>query len=260
MNSDEDIDLEINYYQTSQAPDDALDNFISEKSEPGFMAMSNMIAPFHKFIPEGVVGLLREEGFPLTGKNITTLLTFLSMISRGRMEIHAKKAEIKREELISKRASEFSEILKDIWTDDGWRYVWGEEDYDPDDDKPEPEDSINVPELLERLDSLKRSADERAKGLKIARTTSFLPTGNRTIWERHFYWVALLWFWRDELKRDIGTSTKEGVDSYGPLVRFIRTLSSRGWTENELSGDAIRSWIRTNKNRIDDVWRFPTPG
>jgi hypothetical protein len=220
--------------------------------------------PVRDDVAEGTFGAMLQKfgGFPapdamsrLHGLGITVSQHNLVMLSAALASfqafpsVHYSQAAVKREERIAYLARELRECLVD--EEHEWRYFWG--DVDQEEEQPEPEDTIEVASMLSDLQALKNGAEERAEWLRSAKTSPFEPGSNRAPRVRFFYWLLLLGFWKYRLGREIGTSSNDGA-VYGPLVSFIKIMSERGVPEEELSGDAIRAFIR----RIEEQGRIET--
>ncbi|MER8625552.1 hypothetical protein [Mesorhizobium sp. M1143] len=177
----------------------------------------------------------------------------------GFPSLHFSKEAVDREKQISDLCERLLALLE--VEQDGWRTYWGDVDwrvYDKTMEAPEPAAEVEVPALMETLADLKKAADERLEWLDSTKNFEIDP-GNRAGRIRYFYWLLLMAFWKFQLLREIGTSTSEGKDAYGPLIKFIQVMSARGMSSEERQGDTIRAFIRRHKGREDRFAHMFTP-
>ncbi len=167
--------------------------------------------------------------------------------------LHFSKEAMEREQRIAELSAELNRLLEgDSDEEDGWRHFWGNADWSDFEEtleQPEPEGTINVPDLCEELETLHNSAKERLDWLHSAKNADIEPQSNRADRIRYFYWLMLIAFWRYQLQREIGTCTAPERDAYGPLVKLIQVMSARGMSEDETKGDTIRAFIRRHADR-----------
>jgi hypothetical protein len=195
---------------------------------------------------------LAEAGILVRGWDMmrlgTAVQTFHSFPS-----LHYKKEAVDLEHRIAEVSTELIDLLSHgAGEQDGWRTFWGNADWSDFDEtleQPEPEGTINVPDLREELKILLSSAKERLDWLHSAKNADIEPQSNRADRIRYFYWLMLIAFWRYQLQREIGTCTAPDRDAYGPLVKLIQVMSARGMTEDETRGDTIRAFIRRHADR-----------
>ncbi|PRD41377.1 hypothetical protein C5748_22080 [Phyllobacterium phragmitis] len=171
----------------------------------------------------------------------------------GSPSLHFNKESIERERRIAELTADLSNLLShgEI-EEDGWRTFWGNADWSDFEETleaPEPEGTINVPDLREDLVILENSAKERLEWLQSAKQSIIEPQSNRADRIRYFYWLILIAFWRYQLRREIGTCTSPDRDAYGPLVKFIQVMSARGMSQEETKGTTIRAFIRRSADR-----------
>lgn len=163
--------------------------------------------------------------------------------------LHFSKEALDREHRIAELSAELVELLSHgAGEDDGWRHFWGNADWS--EEQPEPEATINVPDLRDELEILSNSAKERLEWLHSAKHSDIEPQSNRADRVRYFYWLMLIAFWRYQLRREIGTCTAPDRDAYGPLVKLIQVMSARGMSEEETKGTTIRAFIRRVADRV----------
>lgn len=207
---------------------------------------------FESFPAPTAMSQLAEAGILIRAWDLmclgTAMRTFHSFPS-----LHFNKEAVEREQRIAELSAELVELLSHgDGQQDGWRHYWGAADWSDFDETlehPEPEGTINVPDLQDDLEILGNSAKERLEWLHSAKNSDIEPQSNRAERTRYFYWLMLIAFWRYQLQREIGTCTAPDRDAYGPLVKFIQVMSARGMSEDELKGTTIRAFIRRFESR-----------
>lgn len=207
---------------------------------------------FKDFPSPTAMSQLAEAGILVRGWDMmrlgTAIQTFHSFPS-----LHYGKESIDREQRIAEISSELIELLSHgEGEQDGWRYFWGNadgSDFEETLEQPEPEGTIDVPDLRENLDILAKSAHERLDWLHSAKEADIEPRSNRPDRTRYFYWLMLIAFWRYQLQRDVKTCTAPDRDAYGPLIKLIQVMSAKGMSDEETKGDTIRAFIRRNADR-----------
>lgn len=201
---------------------------------------------FKDFPGEKAIARLHQLGVTVPASELIHLTSGLAVFN-SHPNIHYTPAEAKRVEQLSSLAKQLSDLLRE--EKEEWLSVWG--DIADHDDEPEPEASVEVAALIENLEILQQSSQERAAWLVSAKGSEIEPGSNRAPRIRYFYWLMLLGFWKFVLGRPIATSTSDTA-AYGPLVAFIRIMSERGVSQEDLTGDAIRAFIR----RVDEQGRI----
>lgn len=217
---------------------------------------------FESFPSPTAMSQLAEAGILIRGWDLMCLSvamrTFHTLPS-----LHFNKEAIEREQKIAELSTELVELLSHgDGQEDGWRYHWGNTDWSDFEEtleQPEPEGSIEVPELQEDLRILANSARERLEWLQSAKYSDIEPQSNRAERTRYFYWLMLIAFWRYQLLREVGTCTAPDRDAYGPLVKFIQVMSARGMSEDELKGTTIRAFIRRFESRAGHFEEYFRP-
>jgi hypothetical protein len=171
------------------------------------------------------------------------------------------KEAVERERKIAELSAELIELLSHgDGQQEGWRYYWGDADWSDFEEtleQPEPEGTVNVPDLHEELEILANSARERLAWLHWARNFEIEPQSNRAERTRYFYWLMLIAFWRYQLQREVGTCTAPDRDAYGPLVKMIQVMSARGMSEEETK--TIRAFIRRFVDRAAHFKQYFAP-
>jgi hypothetical protein len=177
--------------------------------------------------------------------------------------LHLSKEALQREQRIAELSDELNELLAtDAGEYDGWRYFWGDADWSDFEEtleQPEPDGTINIPDLREELTILTDSARERLDWLHSAKDADIEPQSNRAGRIRYFYWLMLMAFWRYQLQRQIGTCTAPDRDAYGPLVKFVQVMSARGMSDEETKGTTIRAFIRRSADRSTHFKSYFSP-
>jgi hypothetical protein len=199
---------------------------------------SSKCGAFRDYPAVNAISRLHELGITIP-TSVTLDLTTALAIFLSRPNIHYTPTKAKRIERLAALAMELSDLLRE--EKEEWLIYWG--DVAVDDDEPEPQSQIEVSEMISALEILQLSSQERAEWLSSAKGTEIEPGSNRAPRVRYFYWLMLLGFWKFALGRQIATSTSD-TSVYGPLVTFIGIMSERGASQEDLSGDAIRAFIR----------------
>lgn len=231
-------------------PEGDVESWFKAPAEDGLvthLGSSSKMEQFAGFVSTTVVSDLSQEGITLTVWDALQLMTALRVVHSWPSVRYSTEA-IDREERIRKLAEQLEAELK---SEDEWRIYWG--DADPDVDDPEPKGSLEVAGLVEQLQTLQRSAEEREVWLRSAKQMAIEPGSNRAERPRTFYWLVLLAFWKHHLGRDIVTSTTQQNKGAGPLVRFIQIMSKGAMASDQITGTAIRAWVRRNAVKADEL-------
>lgn len=222
--------------------------------------LAQTLRHFRPLIPPDVSKRLAEARIIIEGHQITALITGLGVFEATQPELYTTKEMAASEQRIADLAEELSALIAaSPFTQDGWRYVWG--DVPADEEDPDPQDCVEVAGFLSQLKTIKDSAIESVDVINESLTSRLLPGSNRANRLRYFYWLLLLAYWKTILGRDFGLCNDEIRGPNGPLVSFMQALSAGGlsagiFTEAELSGNAIQQFVRRNSNRVEGVAEF----
>lgn len=225
------------------------------KDEIWFLAQN--LKHFSPFISQDVGKRLANAGIELEGVQVTLLISGLKSFEVIHTELYVTKGMTVSEQRIIDLADELAMLIKESpLTHDGWRYTWGEASSD--EETPDCQDCLEIAEFLKQLRIVRASAVEGVDALRAGLASNLLPGSNRANRLRYFYWLLLLAYWKNDLKREVKMSNSEARGPCGDLISFIQALSAGGVTagivtEAELSGDAIRQFIRRNMMRIESV-------
>lgn len=115
---------------------------------------------------------------------------------------------------------------------------------------------VNKSDLLDSLSVFEEACEGLSRLLPVLQNDTPKLGGNHGSRVRFLYWMLLMAFWKEYLKRNVGTSNSEKKGSYGPLVSFIQILSSARLIRREYSGGAVRQFIRRHRGRIDEFHLF----
>lgn len=201
---------------------------------------------FAKFPSPTAMSQLAAAGILVRGWDLIALGSALSGF-HAFPSLHLTPENIAREEKIAALSAQLRDLLKSDEKQE-WRYVWRNGDFS-DEERPEPEDAVEVADLRANLMTLQRTAEERLEWLASAKNLEIDPGSNRADRIRYFYWLMLIAFWKYQLKREVGTCTAPDKDAYGPLIKLIQVMSARGMSSEETKGSTIRAFIRRNADR-----------
>jgi len=230
------------------------DNPVTPDEFWGTLALFKMMH-FERFMADSVLDDLAKIGIIFSRKDNLILQVALKTFHQG-PSVHYSPEAIAKEERILNLAQQLrAELSPELESDENAvREYWGDE---VDQDDPEPSEYLYLGDFIRSLDLLTKCSFEHMVWLASAKTMDVEPQSNRANRMRYFYWLLLLGFWKYALKHDLGTSSTDENEGSGPLVRFIQIMSKGGGLEfNELSGTAIRQWVRRNKNKTETIRHF----
>ena len=210
---------------------------------------------FAKFVPDDAATRLAGAGIFLTVGDVVVLFAGIALFE-GADIADATPAALARERRIAELAGELADALQEAGDGAGWRHVWGEPD--PLDEEPDPVQSVEIAGFLDDLDAVARSAAERVATIGNGLESALQPNGNRTDRVRFHFWRLLTAFWAGRLGRQIATSVADERGPGGPLIAFIQAFSAGGMKAEELSGEAVRQWVRRHgKTALELTGLFP---
>jgi hypothetical protein len=184
----------------------------------------------------------------------------LAWVSRS-WDFKLSQERVDGETQIAHLARELVDLLARAEHDNGWRHVWSE----PHDDEEleleaVPEESVEIDQLIDSLETVAKSADDRLWQLSAARAIGTNPPSEAKR-ACYFYWMTLFAFWKYVLLRKVGTSTrnKDNTPS-GPLISFLMTMSV-GMPGRGTPG-AVQAFVKDHRGKVDKFARshlYPLP-
>ncbi|MEJ6783756.1 hypothetical protein [Aminobacter sp. Piv2-1] len=178
---------------------------------------------------------------------LTILVDCLARVGRS-WDFRESREESDSESSIAARARELVELLRNADHDNGWRHAWDAE-YE------KIENSVELDQLSDDLETLARNAEQRLEQFQFAKTIGLHPQSGKV---RYFYWMSLIAFWKFALGREVKASDNGRNRPSGPLVAFIETMSF-GMTGGAVTPGAIRKFIERHRDEIDKFARAFLP-
>lgn len=231
-----------------KAPDeDVLDVIAKPAEDDMFHRFIPELDFFSSIVPHDAPSRLIAAGIEMTAGQASQFLTGLAMMGAN-PELQFSQSHLENWKEIQKLSARLLPHIKKEATSNRHGEVHWWNNIDPNDEEPEPLETINLSELILSLAVLEKSAAEHINTHNYGKESPSGPGSNRADRIRFFYWHALLAFWKENLGRPVQTSINPTGEPVGPLVRFFQAMTAG----ESVSGAAVRNWILRQKDDPPD--------